>query len=96
MDGSELVLRECEDLVDFLARDGRRQQASLRGVRLAGPKNSVAKRVQYATTLLHSRGGVGGGGGGGGVGSTGGAAVGPGAGAGPGGGGGGGAGKRWA
>ncbi|KXZ56968.1 hypothetical protein GPECTOR_1g874 [Gonium pectorale] len=54
-DGSELVLRELEDEVDFLASSGQRHTGSVRAARMGGPKNSVAKRLQYATALLHAR-----------------------------------------
>ncbi|GIL51589.1 hypothetical protein Vafri_7433 [Volvox africanus] len=56
-DGSELVVREEEDEVEYLGRDGRRTSCSLSSVRLTGPKTSVSKRIEYATMLIQSRAG---------------------------------------
>ncbi|GLI69793.1 hypothetical protein VaNZ11_014492 [Volvox africanus] len=56
-DGSELVVREEEDEVEYLARDGLRTSCSLSSVRLTGPKTSVSKRIEYATMLVKSRAG---------------------------------------
>ncbi len=50
------MLRELEDEVEFLASDGQRHTSSVRVARMGGPKNSISKRLQYATALLHARG----------------------------------------
>lgn len=51
-DGSEVVMREADDEVMFLARDGRRHACSLRGVRQAGARHSITKRLDYMALLL--------------------------------------------
>ncbi|GIL86806.1 hypothetical protein Vretifemale_15020 [Volvox reticuliferus] len=56
-DGSELVVREDEDEVEYLARDGRRTSCSLSSVQLASPKNSLSKRIDYTIMLIQSRAG---------------------------------------
>ncbi len=51
-DGSEVVMREADDEVLFLSRDGRRHACSLRGVRQAGARHSITKRLDYIALLL--------------------------------------------